>query len=337
MSLMLLLGSILVVSSTVTFALLLFPRRTTGSRTEPLNVETCKVRLDEIEARLKRGNLNAAEADAARLALLSQLRSSSWGIGQGLRRASRKLIAPAAVFLLIVGVGGAVSQLADTPEAPASADTNSERDPGSDGDMLANLTDYTRSIGADGTASTPADGNLLPDVNVMIERLADRLQTAPGDVKGWRMLGWSYFNMQLYEQAAAAYAKAVELDPSSAELKASYDEAKAKASHSDNLQTGAIAGDADGPGANKAATSEGTPPHQSNAAIRGMVDGLANRLESSPRDVEGWTSLMRSRVVLGEKEVAATAFRKALDVFKDDAAASGKIMAAAIELGLKAE
>ena len=249
---------------------------------------------------------------------------------------ARKLIAPAAVFLLIVGVGAAVSQLADAPEGPGSADMNSERDPGSDGDMLASLTDYTRSIGADGATSTPADGNLLPDVNVMIERLAARLQTAPGDVKGWRMLGWSYFNMQRYEQAAAAYAKAVELDPSSAELKRLYEEAKAKASNSDNLQTGAIAGSADGPGA-KAATSEGTPPHQSNAAIRGMVDGLADRLESSPRDVEGWTSLMRSRVVLGEKEVAATAFRKALDVFKDDAAASGKIIAAAAELGLKAE
>ena len=55
-----------------------------------------------------------------------------------------------------------------------------------------------------------------------------------------------------------------------------------------------------------------------------MVDGLADRLESSPRDVEGWTRLMRSRVVLGEREVAATAFRKALDVFKDDAAASSQ-------------
>ena len=83
--------------------------------------------------------------------------------------------------------------------------------------------------------------------------------------------------------------------------------------------------------------SEATPPHESNAAIRAMVDGLASRLESSPQDVDGWARLMRSRVVLGEREVAATAFRKALEVFKDDQAASGKITAAAIALGLKAE
>jgi cytochrome c-type biogenesis protein CcmH len=68
-----------------------------------------------------------------------------------------------------------------------------------------------------------------------------------------------------------------------------------------------------------------------------MVDGLADRLESSPRDVEGWTLLMRSRVVLGEREAAATAFREAIEVFKGDSAALGEIRAAALDLGLKAE
>jgi cytochrome c-type biogenesis protein CcmH len=68
-----------------------------------------------------------------------------------------------------------------------------------------------------------------------------------------------------------------------------------------------------------------------------MVDGLARRLESTPRDVDGWTRLMRSRVVLGEREVATAALRKALDIFKDDSAASGRISAAAIELGLTNE
>jgi hypothetical protein len=67
-----------------------------------------------------------------------------------------------------------------------------------------------------------------------------------------------------------------------------------------------------------------------------MVDGPADRLERA-RETSRLDFPMRSRVVLGEREVAATAFRKALEVFKDDSAASGKITAAAIELGLKAE
>ena len=209
--------------------------------------------------------------------------------------------------------------------------------------MLTRLENYTRSIGTEEPASMAAAGKLLPDVNTMIERLAARLETTPDDSRGWRMLGWSYFNTERFEQAATAYARALELDPTSAELKRSYEEAKAKASEGASSEKGSssqaetVGKRVDGSSDEKTTTSEATPPHETNTAIRAMVDGLANRLESSPRDLDGWTRLMRSRVVLGEREVAATAFRKALEVFKDNSAASGKITAAAVELGLKAE
>jgi cytochrome c-type biogenesis protein CcmH len=168
----------------------------------------------------------------------------------------------------------------------------------------------------------------LPDVNTMIERLVARLKTTPKDVEGWRMLGWSYFNMQRYDEAAAAYAKAVELDPNSGEFKRLYEEAKARAAQSVKSESA---------GHEKIADLAAAPADERDAAIRSMVDGLAARLETSPRDVEGWARLMRSRVVLGEREVAAEAFRKALEVFKDDFSASSRITAAAAELGLKAE
>ena len=279
-------------------------------------------------------------SDAARLALLSRLRSSSWGFGQDLRGTSGTLIVAAAVFLLVAGIGAAASYLKDPPEATGSGDKISQAHSGSNGEALANLKNYTRSIGAEEPGSGTAPGKLLPDVNTMIERLAARLETAPGDLKGWRMLGWSYLHTGRYKQAAIALARAAELDPNSAELKLAYEEAKAKASESDKLETvsslltGAVGKGGDGPSAEKNTKSQGMAPSEH---IRSMVEGLANRLESSPRDVDGWTRLMRSRVVLGEREVAATTFRKALEVFKDDAAASGKIAAAAIELGLKAE
>ena len=282
-------------------------------------------------------------SDQTRLALLSRLRSSRWRFGQDLRGTAGTLIVAAAVFLLVAGVGAVASYVGSSPEATGSGHTGSfsEAHSGSNGEMLASLKDYTRSIGAEQPASAAAGGKLLPDVSTMIERLAARLETAPDDIKGWRMLGWSYFHTARYKQAAAALARAVELDPSSAELKLAYEQAKAKASESDNSETAsssktAAAGKGgDGPIIDKDAKSKA--PSEYDAAIRSMVDGLAARLETSPRDVEGWTRLMRSRVVLGEREVATTALRKALDVFKDDAAASGKIAAAAIELGLKVE
>jgi cytochrome c-type biogenesis protein CcmH len=321
--------------------LLLFLWRSRGLRREQLDGETCKASLEDIGARLKRGELNEAEADAARLALLSRLRSSRWGFPPNLQSTPQMLFVAAAFFLLVSGIGAAVSDVGSAPEATPPGETVSFSGP--DGEMLTRLTDYARSIGTEQPSSMTAAGETMPDINAMIERLAARLETTPQDIEGWRMLGRSYFHTARYAQATAAYGRALELDPGSAELKLSYEEAKAKASESDNLeiasssQTEAVDKSGDGLSVEKAATPEAMPARERDAAIRSMVDGLAQRLESSPRDVDGWIRLMRSRVVLGEKEVAATAFRKALEVFADDQAASGKIMAAATEFGLKAE
>lgn len=268
--------------------------------------------------------------------ILSRLQSLVPGSARYFHGRTGALIAAVAVFVLVAGIGAATSYLRDSPQATETSQSAPR------GDTLAQLKDYTRSIGTEQPAHAPAAGKILPDVNTMIGRLAARLETAPDDVKGWRMLGWSYFHTAHYEQAASAYAKAVELDPSSAELKASYEEAKAKASGNGRSETTTAAAAAaapvgDSPAATDVARMEAMPQQERDAAIRSMVDGLADRLERSPRDVEGWTRLMRSRVVLGEREVATTAFRKALDVFKDDTAASARIKAAATEFGLTAE
>lgn len=230
-----------------------------------------------------------------------------------------------------------MSYLGDRPDASRSARSQSQ------GGTLENLQDYARSIGAEQPAHASAPKELLPDVNTMVDRLAARLKAKPDDAKGWRMLGWSYFYIGRHKEAVSAYARAVELDPNSQDLKFEYEEAKAKASE---IDTGATATPAHAeatpksggePSADQVAAYQAMPAEDRAAAIRSMVDGLAARLESSPQDVEGWTRLMRSRVVLGEKEVAATAFRKALDIFKDDKAATERIAAAATELGLKTE
>jgi cytochrome c-type biogenesis protein CcmH len=255
------------------------------------------------------------------LTLFSRPRSSSRRGGQDLRGATGM----AAVVLLVAGLGAAAG-------APTSAPTDAA------------------------PMSAPPGGKLLPDVNTMIERLKARLATKPADITGWQMLGWSYFYTAQFKEAADAYAKALELNPNSVELKRAYEEAKAKISGSDSSEKvvlsppPAIAGHggdrhgkgADGPGVETIAKADAAPSGEPasgehNSKVRSMVDGLANRLESSPRDVEGWIMLMRSRVVLGEKESAATAFRKALEIFKDDSAASGRITAFATDLGLKTE
>ncbi len=38
--------------------------------------------------------------------------------------------------------------------------------------------------------------------------------------------------------------------------------------------------------------------------MQGMVDELADRLTKNPRDAAGWIQLIRSRIVLGERNLA---------------------------------
>jgi cytochrome c-type biogenesis protein CcmH len=65
-----------------------------------------------------------------------------------------------------------------------------------------------------------------------------------------------------------------------------------------------------------------------------MVDGLASRLERSPHDADGWIKLIRSRVVLGEGDLAKQALDRGLAALADDATERDRIAAAAQDLGV---
>lgn len=75
-------------------------------------------------------------------------------------------------------------------------------------------------------------------------------------------------------------------------------------------------------------------PADQQAMIRGMVERLAERLKANPKDEAGWLRLMRARQVLGDAAAASAARDQALAAFTGDAAAQGRIKAAAAEMGL---
>jgi len=68
--------------------------------------------------------------------------------------------------------------------------------------------------------------------------------------------------------------------------------------------------------------------------VKAMVDRLANRLKSNPKDANGWMRLMRARMVLGDIDAAGAALRSGLAAFKGDAAAQAQLNRAADELGV---
>jgi cytochrome c-type biogenesis protein CcmH len=271
----------------------------------------------------------------------------------------------------------------------------------------------------------------LGTVDEMIARLVERLNRNPGEPDGWRMLGWSYFNTDRFAQSAAAYAKAVELDPENADFRSSRGEALVRAANglvTDEArsifeqvlrldakdprarfflglakeQSGnkpaalddwvAILNETDssspwfsdlsqhvtelgqetgidfgarlrrgrsaspdtlletlqqqGQGPAIAAPNNGGPtpedvraaetmkPADRLAMIQAMLDRLASRLQQSPRDIEGWIKLIRSRQTLGQVEAAGQTVQSALEAFKDSPQEQERISSAARELGL---
>ncbi len=68
--------------------------------------------------------------------------------------------------------------------------------------------------------------------------------------------------------------------------------------------------------------------------IRNMVDGLEEKLEDDPKDLNGWLRLINARMTLGEKDKAKAAIEKAKKVFSDDEKITSAFDRLAKRLGL---
>ncbi|WP_026618656.1 cytochrome c-type biogenesis protein CcmH [Ensifer sp. WSM1721] len=72
------------------------------------------------------------------------------------------------------------------------------------------------------------------------------------------------------------------------------------------------------------------------AMIRGMVDGLASRLKEDPDNFEGWMRLIRSYVVLDQRDKARDALREGLNAFPANGEQGKQLLALGRELGIDA-
>lgn len=96
------------------------------------------------------------------------------------------------------------------------------------------------------------------------------------------------------------------------------------------VATGAIPG----PSREQMQAAGSLPPGQQEAMIRQMVDGLAAKLKSNPKDADGWIMLMRSRVQLGEAAKAGQAYADARKAFAGNNGVLAKLKEAAQTLGV---
>lgn len=418
-----------------------FIRRLERSRLQSSgDVAVYRDQLKEIENEVAQGVLDRAQADSAGIEIKRRILAAdrAAGPGDGPLSVGERKFAVVSVTSIVVFGSIALYAFVGSPDLPAATAASSATPvpvaaPASADSPVARLaaaqsaTQPVPPAKSSAGSSAPAQTG-LPPVEEMVGRLEARLQRNPQDADGWRMLGWSYFSIERFNEAADAYAKAIALKPGvadfrsgraealiraangsvTAEAKAEIDEvlkldpkdararffaglAKVQAGDKsaalsdwsnlyaeaspaepwiadlkqriDDLrkelglgESAAPAGTAgnlldalkkaDEVAARSAAPAERGPrpedvraaqamaPSDRAAMIRGMVDGLASRLEQSPRDAEGWVKLIRSRVVLGDADLARQSLQRALDVFTEDGAERTKIVEAGRQLGL---
>lgn len=378
------------------------------------DIEVYLDQLREVEADAARQQLTPEELEGARTEIKRRIlaardrQGAESKTGGGLRRVVQ---IGAALSLPVVAIGLYLDQghpgLPDRPFAGR-------------GDVAPSTDQAQQGGQSEQSAGSQAmsDANQADEVEAMTQRLAARLEQEPGDVEGWRMLGWSYLNMGRYADAAVAYGRAAALALDNADLQSSHGEALTRAAKGlvtpDALTAfrRAIAADPRDPRARfflglskeqsgdpqgaladwitiietapadaewlpglraratelaqslgqslpEAAASGAEPvvpdttgnagpteaeiaavqqlsPEDQQAMIVSMVEGLAQRLEQDPNDLDGWLMLARSRKVLGQDDAARAAVQRAREVFVDAPFAQQKIAATAQQLGLEA-
>lgn len=144
------------------------------------------------------------------------------------------------VILVLLSTIAALSFLGSSdgrPESPPTAGdfhstatvTPGGEDAADTGDALTALRTYAGNLEDNRQSTTPVSNTqsaALPDVDTMIAQLVARLEKQPDDVKGWKMLGWSYLNMDRPEDAARAYETALKLQPGDVEIQKALEQAK---------------------------------------------------------------------------------------------------------------
>jgi len=194
------------------------------------DIEMYRGLLKEIESKQRQGLIDDAEAEAARLEAVKHALAAD----RTAQPATPVLVVSERNFTVICVSGIVVLGLAGLCAVTGNVDPASTRDSAAARPALAsfardqsvpeNLVAALQTFVSENQEQPQAQSG-VPPVDEMIRRLAARLQQNPKDSQGWRTLGWSYLNIGRFSEASDAYAKAIELNPTDADIRSARIEA----------------------------------------------------------------------------------------------------------------
>lgn len=316
-------------------------RASARSREERVDARFYRDQIAEIDRDLARGLLSTEEAEAAKTEAARRLLRASAAAGEQAgsmgepalrRRRAVSAIALSVVPLLALAIYGAYG----SPQLPAQPLAARLQAPPEQMDIAVALARIEAHL-----AAKPDDGRgweVVAPVYLRIGRFDD---AAKAYAAANRLLGDTAPRLAAYgealvraaagvvpAEARVAFEKALALDPATA--KASFylaqaaeqdgDAARARSRYAELIARAPADAPwlpairerlAQLPGGSSAEAVAALPEQDRQGAIRGMVEGLAARLQAKGGTVEEWSQLVRSYAVLGEREKAAEARRRA--------------------------
>ena len=135
-----------------------------------------------------------------------------------------------------------------------------------------------------------------------------------------------------HQTAMKSWAALLKSAPSNAPWVADVRSAVARIANRDGEDITAFSPTGGNPPPDEVAAVQRESPAAQAAMIQQMVDGLAARLKTNPRDPDGWIRLMRARMVLSDPATAAAAYREARTAYADSDAQQAAFTTAARSL-----
>ncbi len=326
--------------------------------------------LAEIEAERAQGLLGGAEAEGARIELARRLirraedqqRPADAAANPGGRLRHAAIYAAAALPVLGIAIYLSLGS-PDLPSRPYAARLDTPIEQATAADLVARVEAHLR--------EHPEDGRGWDVLAPVYMRMGDLAQSADAFARAMRLLGESpkrlagfaranilQQNGVVTEPARVAYEKLLKLEPQSIEaqawlaiareqdgdLKGAEAEYRRLLPGSEDPWKGLLTARLQAV-TDKIAGKEPADAHQPDIGasmrpadrdklINQMVDGLAARLKQDGKDLDGWMKLVRSYVVLGRRDDAATALSNARGQFAGDDKSLAQLNDLAQSLGL---
>jgi cytochrome c-type biogenesis protein CcmH len=222
-----------------------FMRRLANAQPESFgDIAVYQDQLKEVDREASQGLIDAAQAESASAEIKRRLLaadSASEPQLPGLSNGERTVAAIGVTAIVVFGSVGLYALTANLEPAAESAPPLAEAsnpaapEPAAAAPFAGGGAAAPAPMRADApmtaSASKRVSNSAVPPVEEMVQRLVTRLQKNPKDVEGWKTLGWSYFSTEHFTESAAAYARAIQLEPKIAGFHSARAEALAKAAN----------------------------------------------------------------------------------------------------------